>query len=93
MHEAYGITTGLCRDCCNFTSYKWRDRTVRKCIAYGDTRSEATDWRASNSACGLYNVLFEETGKRTMLEMLPRGGRPKEAPVCRGQIGFKDLQA
>lgn len=55
MHKLFGKSEGLCKECCNYTRYSYRDKAYRKCIAYGVTASEATDWKASYQACGLFN--------------------------------------
>ena len=58
MYKLFGRYTGKqskqCKDCCNFIRKEY-NRTYFKCLVYGDTDSEATDWRASYEACGMFN--------------------------------------
>lgn len=61
MHEVYGKRPPhKCRECCNMTSIKVRNEYHYKCIAYGNTYSEATDWGLNFVACGLFNIPFYE---------------------------------
>ena len=54
MHELFGRNEKYCcAECDHFRKINYHDKTYRKCEAYGLTRSEATDWKASNVACGL----------------------------------------
>ena len=56
MHREFGKEDGkLCKECSNFLRTRWRSKTYRKCAVYGDTCSEATDWKASYPACGMFN--------------------------------------
>lgn len=60
MHAFYGIRgTEQCKNCCNYIRYRYHDRQMRKCIAYGDTRSAATDWAGTYTACGLFGEPFD----------------------------------
>ena len=54
MHEMFGKNEKYCcAECDHFRKINYHDKTYRKCEVYGLTRSEATDWKASNVACGL----------------------------------------
>ena len=44
MHKYYGIASGRCENCPHFIT-KVFDRKYHKCLVYGDSNSEATDWR------------------------------------------------
>lgn len=69
MYEHYGINQkGHCKSCCNLSSGYYRGKKYNKCIAYGLSRSEATDWKISNKSCGLYNQPFDKKSK-TVLEI------------------------
>ena len=57
MHHYYGYGSGLCESCPHFEE-KLYGRKYFKCTVYGDTSSEATDWRKSYVACGLINKPF-----------------------------------
>lgn len=89
MYESYGcIPTEYCKTCCNLLKGNHHGNTYNKCIAYGLSHSEATDWRISNKACGIYNKPFDGN-QRTMLEQLkiaPKGKQAEE--VMEGQLSF-----
>lgn len=56
MHSLFGQNAGhRCRECSNYMRYQHHDRSVRKCSVYGNTRSEASDWNGSYTACGMFN--------------------------------------
>jgi hypothetical protein len=57
---------------------------VYKCEAYGLTHSEASGWRISYRACGLYSKPFDWENEKTMIEYLKHKGKPTE--VVKGQI-------
>lgn len=55
MHAKFGKTPyKTCEDCCYFRLHIY-NRVYFKCEVYGDSSSEATDWRKGYPACGLYN--------------------------------------
>ncbi len=55
MHALFGAHQGAaCKDCGYYRSYEYRGKKYRKCAIYGITNSEASDWRASYIACGLF---------------------------------------
>ena len=54
MHQMFGQNeTYCCAECDHFRKLFYHDKAYRKCGVYGMTHSEATDWKASNIACGL----------------------------------------
>jgi len=55
MHKLFGFCDGKCEECSNFREYQWNRRTYFKCAVYGETSSEASDWRKSYIACGMKN--------------------------------------
>lgn len=56
MHERYGTYPALCRDCSHFIAGRYHDMRLYKCELYGVTHSEASDWRQSYVACGMFNA-------------------------------------
>lgn len=56
MRRHFGETDAKCKDCRHLISGEWRGKTYHKCELYGMSHSEATDWRLSEKACGLYNM-------------------------------------
>lgn len=61
MHKLYGeIPDRKCKECRHLCSYT-ASRKYYKCECYGETRSEATDWRVGWNACSLIDVeVFSE---------------------------------
>ena len=91
MHEAYGTSPNLCKYCEHFWVHIMPSgRRYFKCHAYGESRSEATEWRANWTACGLFNrplpPLFVP-----MIEELKHAERKKPEEPLQGQIGLEDL--
>ena len=54
MREVYGIEAGVCGDCPHFVNFFAGNKKLFKCKGYGVTSSEATDWKKSAIACGLF---------------------------------------
>lgn len=55
MHKAYGITDGKkCKQCEHFACYHHHDKRYYKCLKFGVTNGQGTDWRCNNTACGLF---------------------------------------
>ena len=91
MHGEYGLSTcGHCRDCCNFVHGRYHDHYLSKCVAYGLTHSEATDWRAKYLACGLFNKPFDQLKpkRRPLIETITRGGIKRDNEPLDGQISL-----
>ena len=63
MYHFYGIGSGKCGNCPHCIKKEW-DRTYYKCLVYGDSNSERTDWRSGWRACGLIDKPFPEEDKR-----------------------------
>jgi len=56
MHRIYGVTQGaICGNCRHFVSYRQSTRWA-KCAKTRTTASRATDWKARNAACGLFEA-------------------------------------
>lgn len=54
MHEIFGRTENAqCKDCKHLIKNGYV-----KCKVYGETSSEATDWKQKQTACGLFNKPF-----------------------------------
>ena len=87
MHERFG-TVGCvqCKDCTHLISGNWHDRRYHKCELYGLSHSEATDWRLSYPACGMFNGKVDIDHFTVTMKLLGRS-KPPESPIA-GQIGF-----
>ena len=48
-----------CKDCSNLVKVERGNHRVYKCLVYGDTCSEATDWKCSHNACGMINRSYD----------------------------------
>lgn len=55
MHYLYGQGIGTCKDCKRLKCYEVSDRNRRvyKCLNYGESNAETTDWRLGYKACGM----------------------------------------
>lgn len=85
MHKRFGTCGVLqCRDCCHLISGDWHDRRYHKCEIYGLSHSEATDWRLSYQACGMYNVPQDMDRWVPLIKQLPWQAKPE--PPLEGQM-------
>jgi hypothetical protein len=86
MHQLYGTNAGhICGECCNFFEHRY-DKKYFKCSVYGDSSSEATDWRKSYVACGHF-------GRKANSYLRPTKVYVKPEPVIEileGQISIFD---
>ena len=78
MYRHYGFGVGRCESCPHFKK-KTFDRTYHKCLVYGESNSEATDWRKSWDACGLIDKPFPEKDQRIV--NLVAAKREDEKPI------------
>ena len=87
MHKYYGYGSGRCENCHHFRR-KVYDRAYYKCLVYGDSNSEATDWRCGYTACGLIDKPFpkDETRIVTRIASSKKGEEPLP-----GQIRMEGL--
>lgn len=87
MHKRYGIDwENTCKGCCHLISGEWHDKRYHKCELYGMSHSEATDWRLSWMACGMFNVQMDTDRTRPVYKTLSRKREP-ELPL-EGQTDF-----
>jgi len=77
MYKRFGkITDGRrCKDCDNLIKVEHGNHRVYKCLVYGNTHSEASDWRISNTACGMIN---REYKGRPIIELRETQSRSDE---------------
>jgi len=86
MHSEYGLKRGcLCKDCENLIVGSWRGKKYKKCLWYGLSHSDATDWAYSYVACGKYGIPFDEAKNFPLMGKLKRGPKDEEGPI-EGQI-------
>lgn len=89
MHEAYGTSPHLCKDCNHFMRRE-HGNTYFKCKAYGISKAESTDWRANWMACGLFGKPIRDYVK--MIDRLKHAGKQAPVVVLEGQISFFDAE-
>lgn len=90
MHELFGSghPTDKCGTCKNLVRHTY-SRNYFKCKCYGDTASEATDWRKSYPSCGLYNMAYDGI---PIIELKKHMKRPKDEDAqIAGQMSIFDL--
>lgn len=56
MYDLFGKVHTRCKECCHLHKYHYHDRNYYKCEIYGESDSEATDWRCGWIACGAFNM-------------------------------------
>jgi hypothetical protein len=62
MQQLHGITNGrTCGECDHLVKHLW-NKTYYKCELWYVSRSEATDIRKKNQACGLFKERVSEDG-------------------------------
>ena len=89
MHEIFGENPGhKCAECKNLISYT-ANRKWYKCLCYGDTSSEATDWRLKYTACGLFNMSYMGTPIIEIKKHMPKTDA-SEVYECEGQMSIED---
>lgn len=72
-----------CRDCSNLVYHRY-NRAFYKCKIYGETHSEASDWRLKYVACGMFNK--EYTGNPVINIIKHSGKGQTEEPQIDGQV-------
>lgn len=80
MYEVFGRCPGfhICKECSNFCSFRYHDKSYRKCKVYGVTNSEATDWAGRNEACGMFN---KEWKNDPIIELVKRSPHIKNNAI------------
>lgn len=91
MYKHYGRRWGKwCKDCLHYLRYWYHDKPYRKCRAYGQSHSEATDWTGKWEACGLFDKTLP-AGLIPMVDVLR--GRKRTAPEepLEGQLSLEEV--
>lgn len=88
MYRLFGMHGGQkCKNCLNLISREW-DKKYYKCSVYGVSSCEATDWRLSYNACGLFNK--EWSGGRIVELVRSNEFKTTEEKPLDGQISFEE---
>lgn len=91
MHKLFGeISNRKCKDCQHLHCYT-ANRKWYKCEVYGESSSEATDWRLKWTACGMIDIA-EYKGIQIVKQVRPLNWKPKEDMQVEGQINLFDLK-
>ena len=91
MHAHFGTCEGVqCKGCRHLISGEWHDRRYHKCELYGLSHSEATDWRLSYQACGMYNMHVKRGTWMPVIERLRYSPKSPE-PSIDGQVRMEGL--
>lgn len=81
-----GITPfHTCRECRNCRKVGKGNKSVYKCMIYGNTNSEASDWRISWTACKAFNTVYSG---RTVIRTV---SRECEDEQLEGQMSLADI--
>ena len=88
MYELFGKADGKCKNCEHYRTFKYHDKSYRKCEVYGMTQSEASDWKAGYDACGLFPDK-ENPYARDIMELRICNNRVPEEQID-GQINMFD---
>lgn len=87
MHKEFGkVPDRKCKDCPHLVSYT-ANRKWYKCEVYGESSSEATDWRLKWNACGMIDVA-EYKGIPMIKQVRLLNWKPKEDIQIDGQVSL-----
>ena len=87
MHEIYGEGEGVCKDCKFLLHLSHHDKSYYKCSMYGESASEATDWRCKSPACGLKNIKSDTLKNiRPLIHLIKHKGNKKPVDPIQGQM-------
>ena len=83
MYRRFGKSQSgkKCKDCSNLIKVERGNHRVSKCLVYGDTFSEASDWKRSHMACGM---LYQYYDGRPIIEIYEP--RRKDDEQIEGQM-------
>lgn len=94
MYSTFGVFVGkTCKDCPHLIEHIHGKRYY-KCRIYGDSASEATDWRLKWTACGAFDKIADGNAspiyKRLQYDRNLRK-TTEETSQCEGQISMEEL--
>lgn len=95
MYSMFGVFSGkTCKDCPHLVEHRYRGKGYYKCRVYGDSASEATDWRLKWTACGAFDKMADGNASPIYKRLqYVRIDTPENLsiPVCEGQITMEEL--
>ena len=88
MHNFFGSghPSNKCGTCSHLVSVI-ANRKYFKCECFGNTNSEASDWRKKYPSCALYNMTYNGVAG---IEIKKHMKKPKIDVQCEGQISLFD---
>ena len=91
MHKRFGTCGAMrCKECSHLIGGAYHGRSYYKCELYGISRSEATDWRISNQACGMFNMEVDMDRWQPILKQILWQDMKTEQPL-EGQLNWEDM--
>lgn len=89
MHEIFGSghPSDKCKTCRNLKHHFYHGRSYYKCSVYGETDSEASDWRLKYPSCGMYNMSYDGY---PIIKIKKHSGTKKPEIQCEGQVSIFD---
>ena len=97
MHRLFGVVIGkTCKECPHLVRHDYRGFKGYKCCIYGESHSEATDWRIGWTACGAIDRMADGNATPIYKRLQYDRNHPKngeETPQCEGQISMEELLA
>lgn len=91
MYDLFGKVRARCKECNHLHRYTYHDRNYYKCEIYGESNSEATDWRCGWIACGAFRMVVPNRNIYKMLAHKPKVDVESEQVI--GQISlFKEQE-
>lgn len=86
MYRRFGKRTGMrCKECRHCLKVEYHGKHYYKCKMYGVSRGEGTDWKASSTACGLFNVHMDKTFMK-VLKQMQHMEKPLEGQMTMGEF-------
>lgn len=92
MYEQYGVDP-LKRKCSACSNFLRNDRGFGKCIVYGLSGCEATDWSGKADACGFINKVHHGMSVIDLYKHAPKPKKEMDDGVIDGQISLFDEEA
>lgn len=97
MYSMFGVFVGkTCKECPHLIQHCNHGANYYKCRIYGESYSEATDWRLKWTACGAFDKVADGNAspiyKRLQYVRIEKPDRPT-IPVSEGQITMDELVA
>jgi len=90
MHQRYGRAEGCCRECSHLI-HKLYQRQYTKCVLYGNSNCEATDWTQKWPACGMKNKQLPEKFTPIVRFVAMEAREKKPEPPIEGQERMEGL--